>query len=171
MCNNRADQNLAIVPDIDDRKDDAIASSFIFDVILDHHQHRWDDPGSRENSMEWDMLHCDWLLTKVRGNEVYAQNLYAAMCNREFIKNEIWAQLRGEPRWSCSWRHAGGIIAEIRQEGDYMDWYCSGIRDGDEPDAYDTPFTNGYVHEGDVTDEIRSDLLTLGWTVTDRDDQ
>jgi hypothetical protein len=139
-------------------------------VIQDHRQHRWDEPGSRENSMEWDMLQADWLVEKVRASEVYAQNLYAAMCNREFIQNDVWTQLKGEPRWRCSWRSAGGIIADMRREGDYMDWYCSGIRGGDEPDVYNTPFDNGYVREAHVTDEIRADLLKLGWTVLDESD-
>lgn len=136
----------------------------ILDVIHDHHRHRWDDPRSRENSMEWDMLQADWLVAKVRGSDVYAQNLYAAMCNREFIQNDVWAQLRGEPRWRCSWRSAGGIISDMRKEGDYMDWYCSGMRheDGSEQDQY--------VGEGTVTDEIRADLLRLGWTVLDEDE-
>lgn len=135
----------------------------ILDVIHDPRR-RWDEPRSRENSMEWDMLQADWLVEKVRGSEVYAQHLYAAMCNREFIKNDVWTQLKGEPRWRCSWRSAGGIISDMREEGDYMDWYCSGIRheDGTEQDQY--------VSESTVTDEIRADLLRLGWTVLDQDE-
>jgi hypothetical protein len=62
-----------------------------------------------------------------------------------------------EQTWSCSWRYAGGIIADMRQQGDYIDWYCSGIRI--ENDGSD------FVSECVVTDEIRQDLLKLGWKV------
>ena len=54
-------------------------------------------------------------------------------------------------------------MADMRGEGDYIDWYCTGIRDVDsEP--------NGYVGEGVVTDEIRQDLFRLGWLVVDNED-
>jgi hypothetical protein len=133
------------------------------DVIHDP-RHRWDEPRSRENNMEWDLVNTDWLIAKVRDSDAYAQNLYAAMCNREFIRNDVWTQLKGEPLWRCSWRSAGGIIADLRREGDYMDWYCSGMRheDGTEQDQY--------VSESVVTDEIRADLLRLGWRVLDQDE-
>lgn len=99
----------------------------------------------------------------------YAQNLYAAMCNMQWQPTEMWPILKNE-LWTSSWRHAGGIIADIRNQlpgisgEDYMDWYCSGLpgRDYEQDDAVrDT--TVGYVPEGIVTDEIRQDLAELGW--------
>jgi hypothetical protein len=135
--------------------------------IRDSHRHRFDDPARRENNMEWDLVNADWLIAKVRASDRYAQNLYAAMCNREFIRNEVWQQLQGEPRWRCSWRYAGGIIADLREQGDYIDWYCSGIR-GDEPDV-SKPLEHGYVSESVITEEIREDLFRLGWVVIDDD--
>ena len=137
--------------------------------IRDSHLRRFDDSALRENNMEWDLVNADWLVAKVRASDSYAQNLYAAMCNREFIRNEVWQQLQGEPRWRCSWRYAGGIIADLREQGDYIDWYCSGIRGGDEPDVPGQSVDNGYVNEGMVTDEIREDLFRLGWVVIDDD--
>ena len=131
----------------------------MFKKDAERYNARFDDPESRINNMEYDLLTTDWILNKVRASKVYAQNLYAAMCNRDFQKNDVWPILKDQS-WSCSWRYAGGIIADMRQEGDYIDWYCSGIRDADSPD-------NGYVGEGHVTDEIRQDLLTLGWVVLD----
>ena len=130
----------------------------MFEKIIEDHRRQWDDPKSRENNMEWDLVTTDWILAKTRKSEAYAQNLYAAMCNNGFTKMEVIPILKGE-EWSCSWRYAGGIIADMRQEGDYIDWYCSGIRnkDGSEQDKY--------VGEGCITDEIRQDLQRLGWAV------
>jgi hypothetical protein len=34
----------------------------------------------RVNNMEYDMSQADWFLSKVRGSDNYAQNLYAALC-------------------------------------------------------------------------------------------
>ena len=121
--------------------------------------HKFDDLESRVNSLEYDLRTTDWILEKVRNSEFYAQNLYAAMCNTDFIKNDIWQVLK-EEKWSCSWRYAGGIIADMRQEGDYMDWYCSGSGWMD-----DEGNMKPRVGEGIVTDEIRDDLLKLGWIV------
>jgi hypothetical protein len=121
-----------------------------------------------------DLLASPLMLARVRESRVYAQHLYAAMCNQQFVKNELWPQLKGET-WSCSWRSAGGIIADMRQQGDYLDWYCSGIQgtgltdeeynqlDPTDQEVYTE--NRQYVGESKVTDEIRKDLRTLGWCV------
>jgi len=115
------------------------------------------DPNWSKNNMEHDLRTTNWILNKARSSESYAQNLYAAMCNNGFIKLDVIPILKQE-EWSCSWRYAGGIIADMRQEGDYIDWYCSGIRNPeDEP--------KDFVPEGCITDEIRNDLQRLGWAV------
>jgi len=125
-------------------------------------------------SLEQDLLASPMMLARVRDSAIYAQHLYAAMCNQKFAKNEVWPQLQGQT-WSCTWRYAGGIIADMRQQGDYLDWYCSGIRDSgltdeeyNQLDKHDQELyleTRNYVSEGHVTDEVRADLLTLGWCV------
>ena len=138
-----------------------------FEKIIDSHNHKFDDPQSRINNMEYDLLTTDWILEKVRADDAYAQNLYAAMCNNGFIKMDIIPILK-EEEWGASWRYAGGIIADMRQEGDYIDWYCSGIAGGDEPDVYNEAWDlkrKRYVPEGCITDEIRNDLQRLGWAV------
>jgi len=112
-----------------------------------------------DHNLEADIRACAWMLKKVVDSETYAQNLYAAMCNNVFQPNQVWPRLRDE-YWSCSWRSAGGIVADLRGQGDYMDWYCSGIFGAGEADSF-----QGYVHESTVTDEIRQDLFTIGWTV------
>lgn len=139
-----------------------------FAKIIDEDNHKFDDPKSRENNMEYDLLTTDWILEKVRASESYAQNLYAAMCNMQWRKRELWSELK-EQNWSASWRYAGGIVADMRQEGDYIDWYCSGMGglnrefDGDETNEQWLKRT-GYVSEGVVTEEIERDLNRLGWT-------
>ena len=146
----------------------------MFEKILEQHDHKFDDPASRVDNMEWDLVTTDWILEKVRADEAYAQNLYAAMCNNGFIKLDVIPILT-EKEWSCSWRYAGGIVADMRQEGDYIDWYCSGIRDTFHNDDDTTKYTEEqlarlevtkrYAPEGRITKEIREDLQKLGWTV------
>ncbi len=148
-----------------------------FQKIIEDSKIKFDDPKSRINNMEYDLLTTDWILEKVRADEAYAQNLYAAMCNNGFIKLDVIPILKQE-EWGASWRYAGGIIADMRQQGDYIDWYCSGIRDiGIYPPVDQEPqelteeqlariaTVNRYVPEGRITDEIRTDLKRLGWAI------
>lgn len=120
------------------------------------------DPEWQKDNMEYDLRITDWILDKVRSSDTYAQNLYAAMCNNGFIKNDVWPILL-EKEWCCSWRYAGGIIADMREKGDYIDWYCSGIGEG--LGNGDIDGTKSYVGEGYITDEIKNDLLKLGWNI------
>ena len=112
-----------------------------------------------ENDLEYDLRTTPWILEKVRNNDSYAQNLYAAMCNMRWQKLDVLPILKDQ-FWSCSWRHSGGIIADMQQKGDYIDWYCSGIRGGA---SYDDDIKDGFVSEGYVTEEIKMDLNKLGW--------
>lgn len=73
-------------------------------------------------------------------NEEQAKDFYRALSNMQWRKINILSdderiidRLKGEEQdlWSCSWRYAGGIIADIRNEHhgkseDYMNFYCSG---------------------------------------------
>lgn len=123
------------------------------------------DPAWQKDNLEWDLRTTEWILEKVRANDAYAQNLYAAMCNNEFIKREMWPLLK-EQKWSCSWRYAGGIIAHMQQKGDYIDWYCSGIRDVSHDEEENKTWDGkSYVAESVVTEEIEQDLYQLGWLV------
>ena len=121
----------------------------------------------QKNNMEYDLRSSKELCDKVKASDNYAQNLYAAMCNMDWQSREFWQEMKGET-WSCSWRHAGGIVADMQEKGDYIDWYCSGIGnnelgnglDGTVPDVTDG---RNYVPEGVVTEEIELDLNQLGW--------
>jgi hypothetical protein len=87
---------------------------------------------------------------KVLHDEEYAKDLYRALSNMQWMKREVMPVLRNE-LWSASWRSAGAIVADLRQEGDYLDWYCSG-------------------REGTVTEEIEEDLARLGWVPVEYSD-
>lgn len=100
--------------------------------------------------LEHDLFSSEYIRNKCKNSEIYSQNLYASFCNNRFFKNN--------EEWSCSWRMAGGIVADLRDKGEeYIDWYCSGILGTDSID--------GYVSESVVTPEITNDLLDLGWIV------
>jgi hypothetical protein len=98
-------------------------------------------------NLELDLCKNDCIADKCKYSEIYSQNLYAALCNNKFFY--------GEEEWTCSWRFAGGLVADLRDCGeDYTVWYCSGTSD-----------RTGYVPESIVTDEISLDLMKLGWTI------
>jgi hypothetical protein len=123
-----------------------------------------------------DLLASELIVAKVRESNIYAQNLYAAMCNNEFQRLEVMDILRDQ-RWSCSWRSAGGIVAEIRDRNeDYMDYYCSGIRGDTNLSAEEFAMLDpdqqirykellAFVSESVVTDDVREDLRSIGWVV------
>jgi hypothetical protein len=150
------------------------------DFYKSHRQMKLDLEATDEwqkDNLEFDLRTSQLIIDKCQDN-VYAQHLYAALSNNDFMKNDVMPILT-EKKWSCSWRYAGGIIADIKQEGDYIDWYCSGIR-GNDDDITDNDFNNmseeqkqyhletkAYVNEGVVTDEIKQDLFNIGWLVVD----
>jgi len=94
-----------------------------------------------------DIKSTEWLVFKTTDSINYAQNLYAAFCNNTFETTD-----KSTSNWSCSWRFAARMVADIRKDGDYIDWYCSGM--------FRHP---GYVSESTVTDEISNDLAKIGW--------
>lgn len=142
-------------------KKEPISQEYIdfFDAIAEDAARKDQDTEWRKNNLEYELRTTDWILKKVRADDSYAQNLYAAMCNNSFQKLDVLPILK-EERWHCSWRYAGGIIADMQEKGDYINWYCSGMDKNDK----------GHVPEGVVTDEICQDLKKLGWVVIkDRD--
>jgi len=115
-----------------------------------------------DRSLKQDLWQCSEILHKIRTRDDYAQNVYAALCNMRWQPSEIFSIL-GDEYWTCSWRSAGGLVAELRGQGDYMSWYCSGIQDFSSDEADPRFASGGHVPEGTVTDEIREDFANLGW--------
>lgn len=98
-------------------------------------------------SLEKRLLSLDGLAERVQGDPDFARALYAALCNNEFRPDNAEAF---DKNWSCSWRYAGGLVAQIGDVGeDYMDYFCSG-------------------NEGKVTPEIHALLASVGWSVNPR---
>lgn len=148
-----------------------------YDSMHLREQEREQDAEWRINNLEYDLRSTEWICQKVRKDNVYAQNLYAAMCNNDFQKLDVVTILEDQ-RWHCSWRYAGGIIADMQQKGDYIDWYCSGISDHTELTSEEFHSltaeqqitykeSQAFVSESVVTDEIRQDLKKLGWRVVE----
>lgn len=98
--------------------------------------------------LEWVIKNTPEIVEKIKSNHEYATDLYRALCNNKFIREDNSFDMLVDDRWwSCSWRYAGGIIADILEKGDYLDWYCSG-------------------GESEVRPQIAADLKKLGWVWT-----
>ena len=79
------------------------------------------------------------LVPKLKKDEEFATDVYRALCNMRWRSK--WTPFK----YSCSWRYAGGLVADLRDQGeDYIDFYCSG-------------------NEGNVTEEVRKIFNQLGW--------
>lgn len=99
------------------------------------------EPTAVQASLERDLGLSARLRSLVR-SELFATLLYGALCNT------VWRHKATGILWSCSWRYAGGVVANLRCQGDYMDWYCS---DG----------------EGLVDEQVLVEIETLGWELAD----
>lgn len=75
-------------------------------------------------------------------DDAIAKQLWCALANVD------WYHPESKESAGYSFRAAGGLIAELRGEGDYMDWYCCG------PDAT-------------VSDHIARVLKKEGWIYDD----
>jgi len=108
-------------------------------------------------NLEAEMAQDAIVITYLQDEEI-AKDFYRALCNMRWCKvnvlsddERIMDKLRGEESnvWSCSWRHSGAIVADIRNkhynthEG-YMDFYCSD-------------------KEGEVSELVEECFNRMGW--------
>ena len=99
----------------------------------------WGRDEEQRPSLERDLASSVRIMDLCR-SEVFATLLYAALCNT------TWRHATTGSDWHCSWRYAGGVLAHIRGEGDYLDWYCNG---GEEM----------------VDERVLAEIEALGWTL------
>lgn len=100
----------------------------------------------RKPDFFYDVLHTADLCEKIGTDRQYAQQFYAGLCNNVFHK-------KGEDTvFSCSWRTAGELVAQVLGAGDYLDWYGSG-------------YIPGATAEGTITTDVQADLEKMGWEV------
>ena len=128
---------------------DGTMTKELYDAYIQIHENDTKNDEKRmsedtEPNLERDLRSSKDIHDKCVNSEVYCRDLYAALCNNRFFYNN--------KEWTCSWRYAGGIVSDIIEKGDYIQFYCSG-------------------NEGKVTDEVRLDLLKLGWIVKPYDDE
>lgn len=55
---------------------------------------------------------------QIKSDDEFCKELWSALTNIE------WTNEDGS-NFSCTFRYAGALIADIRESGGYMDWYCS----------------------------------------------
>lgn len=94
-------------------------------------------------NLERDLVNSDVIREQVQTDPTFARELYAALCNNQFIHAKM--EHSDEDYWSCSWRHAGDIVSHIEAVGgDYVDYYCAG-------------------NEGNISLRVETLLAELGW--------
>jgi hypothetical protein len=87
------------------------------------------------------------LKAEMLADDSFAHEVYAALCNMRWRNKNNPGAI-----YAVSWRHAGGVVAQIRGLGEnYMDFYCSG-------------------REGRVSERVLKALGALGWEPWPYDD-
>lgn len=100
-----------------------------------------------QRNVELDLYRHEDICHRLETDDIFAQEMYAALCNNQFFPLDTPT---AEP-WTCSWRYAGDMISSLRSmrglhhEG-YLDWYCSG-------------------NEGLVSDTVQEAFRELGWDI------
>lgn len=88
------------------------------------------------DDLELDLRCSKEISDKCKSSKDYSYKLYSSLCNNKFKKKDKVCDY--------SFRVVSGIIANLNQSGDYIDWYCSGF-------------------EGTIDNEVLKDLMNLGW--------
>lgn len=116
-----------------------------------------------ERDVEEELKNNTAICQRIADSEVFAQHVYAALCNQQYYPHGV--DQEHTDAWSCTWRYAATIIADIRNthlhepqnsdiQEDYIHWYCSGMG-----------VLEGSVGEGIVTDDVRRVFHDMGWDI------
>lgn len=95
----------------------------------------------------------------------YCQRLYAALGNNIIVRHNA-ADIIAQNYVKYSWRASASLVAKFRSraiKSDYTDFYIAGYNI-DELNAFNH---NMPLAEGIISDDIRADLLELGWLITE----
>lgn len=102
---------------------------------------------SNRPDLETDIYRNPEFVARIRQSNDLATDLYRALCNNRFLHT---SQMNDDDPWywSCTWRGAGALVAEIVGTNpdpmNYCDYYCAG-------------------GEGTITPEIADILASMGW--------
>lgn len=106
-------------------------------------------------NLEYSIRNSGVIVGRIRKDDYYAQNWYAALCNNTFHPRDAWSILINLSWQSPSWGYSARMIAEIREnEAMFTKLYCSGVYEASIP---------GFVKESCITDEIAEHLKLIGW--------
>jgi len=95
-------------------------------------------------NLEVDLQNNFYIRDRLHDDRKYAVMLYRALINMRWQKQDVMSIL-SNTYWSCSWRTAGRIVADLRdRDENYLDYYCSDF-------------------EGYVDPEIEYDLQKIDW--------
>jgi len=95
-------------------------------------------------NFERDLINSDTVRAQVQNDHTFAQELYAALCNNQFVHTTM--RRPDDEYWSCSWRYAGDLVAGLVAQGEgYLDYYCGG-------------------HEGTISSRVAATLADIGWS-------
>lgn len=76
-------------------------------------------PGGRPLEGDFERLLERLLGDRVKASRGHAVDLWCALANI------VWLSPEGD-QVAYSFRAAGDVVAALREEGDYLEWYCSG---------------------------------------------
>lgn len=101
-----------------------------------------------------DLIKHELIVGKAKSSAKYAQNLYAALSDTSWKSSDNNIS-------KLSWEQASSLVSSICNDADAYRWYASGINDGGAGGCY----AYGIIQESVVTNEIKNDLLSIGWTL------
>lgn len=104
--------------------------------------------------LEQNIKNTKWLVQKIKKNQFYAQNLYAALCYHTFVKANAYDILCAN-HVTINSLAAAQLMIEFYPETIELDWIPTNVY----------KIAAGFVRPGYITSEVAQDLNQLGWKV------